>query len=482
MNRFNYLQSLQSTKRLTIVWSYDNGKKIKKLIKRYFPPNNADIDFSFLHRYKITTASLSLSLSLPETWDWRNSYSIDDIETKEKKKWIDKPRNQEQCGSCWAVSTAGAVSDMFVVAGMVNFAPKLSATYALSCYGTRGIQSQCGGGNSGMLMDDIAKFGLTTDRCVDYSWCEESKDCTHGGVSYEELSKQLPSPCGCYFNSNNKLAYYLDNKVQTLDYDDNDYFNKVKKHILTYGPVVGGYIVLDNFYGGDFSKSNDVYIESVDYGWNSKNYFLNRAASVTGSHAVSILGWGVAKNTQYKDKNGNEKKGDVSYWYVRNTWGSAGKSGSTWGIYDGYFKIAMYPYNQTSQFDKIVSTMLAGGGGIVLGIADRIKDSNTGTITKNKSPRLESDSFYKGVDPEKEEEKNNNDIPSEPAEPDEWDVSNESSEPDEWDESSEPDKPDRLGSEEEVEENKISMRRWIYIVTGVVGLILLIAIIILITR
>ena len=53
------------------------------------------------------------------------------------------------------------------------------------------------------------------------------------------------------------------------------------------------------------------------------------------------MGWGIAKNIQYD----NGKRGDVPYWHCRNSWGES------WGD-NGYFKIAMYPFNKRAQFEK----------------------------------------------------------------------------------------------------------------------------------
>jgi hypothetical protein len=72
-----------------------------------------------------------------------------------------------------------------------------------------------------------------------------------------------------------------------------------------------------------------------------------------GGHAVVIIGWGIEKGMTVPFTN---RVVDVPYWYCRNSWGEK------WGSDGGYFKIAMYPFNKSSQFDKLVSFQLPSGG------------------------------------------------------------------------------------------------------------------------
>jgi hypothetical protein len=93
-----------------------------------------------------------------------------------------------------------------------------------------------------------------------------------------------------------------------------------------------------------------------------------------GLHAVSIVGWGIAKNVQYD----NDKYGDVPYWHCRNSWGS------NWGYEGGYFKIAMYPFNKIAQFDKQVMTNVGGpvGSMILVRATERPKIIESKEIAK----------------------------------------------------------------------------------------------------
>ena len=99
---------------------------------------------------------------------------------------IYSPQNQYKCGSCWALSTATAISDSFVVSGLTKTNPYLSYTYALSCYpfcvadnmdacmkSKPDASMQCSGGNFASLCTWVQDNGLATSRCVDYEWCRQ---------------------------------------------------------------------------------------------------------------------------------------------------------------------------------------------------------------------------------------------------------------------------------------------------------------------
>lgn len=308
-------------------------------------PMNADIRFSMslpqynpaLHKYK--------AVKLPETWDWRNVYADDSDVIKQKKKKITQPLNQLACGSCWTFSTASSISDNFVVATGEN--PDISPAYALACHEKN--EAGCGGGMPAQLANDISRNGIGSNSCIDYkNWCNPEKCdvCAEGGKDSNLVDEQNACIPKCPQNCD-KL-YYIKEPSTVVSTDGNDMTENVKSHIYTYGPIVGGYIVLSNFVGHDidstYAKSGGVYLENVDYGASSKDYFLKEDPTILGCHAVSVVGWGVVKGVKVKI-DGAEKTSDVPYWYVRNSWSPK------WGD-GGFFKIAMYPFNKISQFDR----------------------------------------------------------------------------------------------------------------------------------
>jgi len=292
-----------------------------------------------------------------------------------KKSLIHKVSTQHACGSCWAVSFADTMSDCFVVSGAVGWSPNISATYLMSCIPSGKLHNMCFGGNPAAIAPYLEREGVADTSCVDYSWCSGDSELCKSVSSARhfdaktlatKLNDNIPKPCGCYYKGVKKYLYKLDSGSDVFFINNKapiDVFrNTVKSHILDFGPVIGGYVVLKNFFTGNFTDPNfngGVYFDRADYNGykGGKLRFSNRMTSeAAGLHAISIVGWGVAKNIQYD----NDKFGDVPYWHCRNSWGEK------WGNAGGYFKIAMYPFNKIAQFDKQVMTEIGGPVGSMI--------------------------------------------------------------------------------------------------------------------
>lgn len=332
----------------------------------YIPPLTSNINFSaVVPTTKTNVFKAGPPLTLPETWNWKEISAIDSNEIIKRKKQISDSGNQELCGSCWAKATASLISDNFVTTGILEQNPGLSSTYILSCY----PQAQCRGGNPAEAISTISNFGIADRHCVDYSWCDNNMTCngkaTRHFTEEIDLSSLIPS-CGC-FNKGTHYKYRiappelvsipLDHNDDTLDY----LTRKVKEHIYTVGPVLGGFLVFDNFIHGRFTKlgNGGVYLEHVDYSGSEPQFIDGYKPKYLGAHAISILGWGIQKKMQ----TGKDTFEDIPYWFCRNSWTNS------WGD-NGCFKIAMYPHNRLSQFMKLVmyphDGMVQLGGGIVL--------------------------------------------------------------------------------------------------------------------
>jgi hypothetical protein len=267
------------------------------------------------------------------------------------------------------------MSDCFVVSGAAGWAPNISATYLMSCIPSGKLHNMCFGGNPAAIAPYLEREGVVDTSCVDYSWCSgDNKLCKSVSSARHfdaktlasKLNNNIPKPCGCYYKDVKKYLYQLDSGSDVFFINNKtpiDVFrNTVKSHILDFGPVIGGYVVLKNFFTGNFTDPNfngGVYLDRADYnGYKGGGLrFSDRMTSeAAGLHAISIVGWGVAKNIQYD----NDKTGDVPYWHCRNSWGEK------WGNAGGYFKIAMYPFNKIAQFDKQVMTEIGGPVGSMI--------------------------------------------------------------------------------------------------------------------
>jgi C1A family cysteine protease len=338
--------------------------------------------------------------------------------------WMDnqnilRPFNQGLCGSCWAVSAAMCLSDVFMVSKKVESNPNLSTTYLLSCM----PQGQCDGGDPSQAVNDMEKHGIPSSECLDYSWCTNS-GCSGDPLKHfdsHNVNQYIP-PCQCSSSSNNnsqfhkryfadnpmavcippdvstftreeqsQINYYLANLYGNVDntginlskYSVKEIQNIIKVHLYTHGPVLGGFHVFKNFFKGEFFETNDIYIETVTYKGVPGVDYDDVDREWAGSHAVSIVGWGTD----------NVKGEEVDYWVVRNSWGES------WGKM-GMFKMAMYGndpnkkyQNRVSQFEypSIVNTDQGIGitGGVILMKAGEIKNkesSVTDTFYTNPAP------------------------------------------------------------------------------------------------
>ena len=364
------------------------------------PPLNTDINFSSLSRFSLSDHPRMAQFEtqqIPENFNWRDVLSTDSDVMKKKKSMITKPPNQALCGSCWAVSTASVISDTFIVSGTLNYNPQISSTYALSCY----PQAQCKGGAPATLVTDIHNSGISSEHCVDYSWCSEHDSCNGKATGHftetEDISSLIP-PCGCV-DAGEKYIYHID-KPTTLAMKtdaDTDVLVNIKKHIYLNGPVVGGFMVYSNFMTGEFTKRNGgVYLERGNYDDSIHLPTITFDDSqispdnYKGSHAISIIGWGIAKGIQVDNDN---KKADVPYWFCRNSWGDK------WGD-NGYFKVAMYPFNKIIQFERNVDIDSGSGstqtvGGVILITTTQLLGASQ-TGTKNATLQTFKSNNYKG--------------------------------------------------------------------------------------
>lgn len=341
------------------------------------PPINTNIQFNILPEFKLSEYPRLAAIDhtkLPKNFNWFHNGG-------RKKYLISKPGNQMLCGSCWAISAIGIIADNHVVAGTVNWKPNLSTTWCLSCY----PQLQCKGGNPAKLYEAISAHGVTTNHCVDYSWCAENLMCNGKATnhfkeqkSHIDLSSLIPN-CGCYNSKTKHYLYFIDNpKAISLGkggMNKDNFTNTIKKHIYHNGPVQGGFLVFENFIHGAFTKVNGgVYLENGVYD-NGNIHFdpdqMNVKKYYKGSHAIAIIGWGVENNVII-DQKGTKK--DVPYWYCRNSWTE------NWGD-GGYFKMAMYPYNKIVQFDKVV---------IINSPMGKIQSGGMVMISASRSPELKT--------------------------------------------------------------------------------------------
>lgn len=304
---------------------------------------------------RIASASVdgAVTKQFPKEFDWRNIHPGDTEEMKRKKGLVTRPQIQALCGSCSYIATATTLSDVYIISGGLTSNPDLSSTYMMACQG--GDEGDCKGSNPALNMKHAAEIGVSTNDCIDYSFCLNDPVCVGKGDSskhfqtiaakIERFNKKIPTCGECKEVRQYKRYFAKDPHVINMKNDSMKIDHIIKNHILTIGPVCAGFHAYENFIRGDFSATAGVYIDSFDYAAGRPG----KPGRWIGSHAVTCLGWG---KTEYDGTT-------IPYWYCRNSWGEE------WGPDGGYFKIAMYPINKRAQLEHEITVFpqnIATGG------------------------------------------------------------------------------------------------------------------------
>ncbi|KAL6732933.1 hypothetical protein Aduo_003636 [Ancylostoma duodenale] len=252
---------------------------------------------------------------IPESFDARTKWP--------ECKSIKMVRDQSNCGSCWAVSGASAMSDRLCVQSNGTKQTILSDTDILSCCG-KSCGYGCDGGFPIKAWRYIVKKGVCSggpygekDVCKAYAFhpCGRHK----GQKYYGECPDEYPTPkCRKTCTKGYKTKYAKDKIFGKNAYAVKNSVEAIQKEIMKNGPVQGAITTYE-----DFSHYK-------------KGIYVHTAGKETGGHAIKIIGWGV------------EKK--VPYWIVANSWNY------DWGE-DGHFRI-LRGKNECGIEEEVVAGML----------------------------------------------------------------------------------------------------------------------------
>jgi hypothetical protein len=293
-----------------------------------------------------TTFILLLSgpeVEIPKRFTWNDG-----------KTDISKVFTQYNCGCCWIIAATQTINDSVVCNSLIQVKknPGIDPTNLLVCFKSM-KNGKCKGGNSLDALQYVEKNGIEF-KGLNYDWCSKNKKCykpsppgpvTPMFVLNNSIPKKCPKKKFIKFYVQNIKQFIVSYKERNNKKKIKNCIERVKEHILNNGPVVAGYMVYTNFLKGNFLRegnSHAIYFDKYDY---ERDKYSKDTFPIQGPHSVSIVGWGYDDNVDGKffgEKDGT--KHTVEYWIVRNSWGTK------WGI-EGYFRIAMYPYNKDSQFE-----------------------------------------------------------------------------------------------------------------------------------
>ncbi|XGW21937.1 hypothetical protein V3C99_004697 [Haemonchus contortus] len=209
--------------------------------------------------------------------------------------------DQANCASCWAVSTAAAISDRICIATKAEKQVQISAADIISCCSNCGYG--CGGGYPLEAWQFFMNEGVVSggdyhskDCCRPYPIhpCGHHENQTYYGECHEF---NIPAPpCRRICQAGFRKQYRLDKRYGKTAYRLPQSVTAIQRDILRHGPVVATYALYADF---DYYKSG---------------IYKYTAGNLLGYHAVKMIGWG--------NENGTD------YWLIANSlntdWGEKG--------------------------------------------------------------------------------------------------------------------------------------------------------------
>lgn len=200
------------------------------------------------------------------------------------KNYMTPPRDQENCGSCWAFATTGLFEGLIGIKNKVAPNYYLSPQQLIDCdSGNNG----CDGGNYGPVMKFIKTYGLVEDKSYPYlAYKQNICRIRSGNVKLKSFSY-----CSNYSRATSVKCSV--DKVKTL---------------LSKGPALVG---ID-------AKAIQSYLSGVYTG-----------SCQEDNHAVVLVGYSAATYTT------------AEHWTIRNSWGA------DWGE-NGYIRVARSDQNLNS--------------------------------------------------------------------------------------------------------------------------------------
>jgi len=182
-------------------------------------------------------------------------------------KWlINTIKDQDACGSCWAMAGSAVLSDRYCIASgaKINLSPQYLVYCASHSNGCSGTETETA------VWEDIKSIGIPPESCVPFKG--------HNG--------ECPRRCEDGTPITNKIKVYPTGYTVPWGKTDAERVEAIQKEIMTNGPVEAFYLVFTDF-SPFFTSSNGIYHRSVNAKWKG------------GGHAIRIIGWGTEAGEDY---------------------------------------------------------------------------------------------------------------------------------------------------------------------------------------
>ena len=279
---------------------------------------------------------------LPAQFSWRNaedvglcykslgkpsSFCVDILQT---------PQSQQGCGSCWSIVATQLLADRLTIKTGQR-CKTLAVTWPLACVKSADTNA-CSSGNPEDALEYAMYYGLPyEENCCDYSFCTSSKGCAGACVDSQscdlkQINTTIPSCAdlkkrpGCQ----SPRVFVEPGSILQFKTGGSNTNASIKEEIYKNGPVIALFIIFADFLAGSatnpvWQNTAGIYIHGSDREMRVENQEEPAYKIVSGSHGVTIVGWGEQIIPGY---------GMVPFWVVRNSWGTTWNDG-------GYFKCAI---------------------------------------------------------------------------------------------------------------------------------------------